>query len=206
MRQHYSRCWHFIQLVVIISLAGGLLACGGTKVTRVSPQEQIDITDNWNETDSRQTAQAMIKDMLEFPWLGKWYQNHNRKPRVIITTIQNKSHEHIPTETFLNDLKRAMLKSDRVQFVSAGKIRDKVRQERREQELYASEETRAEMAQETGADFALSGSINSTVQQTSDTRITFYQVDLNLIDMTTTEEVWYGQKKIKKKAEKGGLF
>jgi len=206
MRQDCFSYIHRIRLIVTIFLLSGLMACGGTRVTRVSPDEEIDITDKWNETDSRQTAQAMIGDMLEYPWLGKWYSNHDRKPRVFIATIQNKSHEHIPIDTFINDLKRFMLKSDRVQFVSAGKIRDEVRQERREQELYATEETRARMAEETGADFALSGSINSTVQQTADTRITFYQVDLNLIDMTSTEEVWYGQKKIKKKTEKGGLF
>ncbi|MFB6261849.1 MAG: penicillin-binding protein activator LpoB, partial [Thiohalorhabdaceae bacterium] len=71
---------------------------------------------------------------------------------------------------------------------------------------YATEKTAAEMGAETGADYALTGTINSNVQQSSDTRVTFYQVDLNLIDLKTTQEVWYGQEKIKKVTEKGGLF
>ena len=54
------------------------------------------------------------------------------------------------------------------------------------------------MGQETGANFALSGSINSFVDQLDDTRVTSYQVDMKLIDMTTNREVWNGQKKIKK--------
>ena len=192
---------------LVLGLVGtGLVACGGTKVSRVDENKAIDVTDKWNSTDSRLVAQQMIEDMVSFPWLRKWNNNHDRPPRVIIKSVQNKSHEHIPTDTFINDLKRAMLKSGKVEFVSGGAAREEVRQERKEQDVYATEESRAEMGAETGADFALAGSINSTVQQADGTRVTFYQVDLNLVDMTSTQEVWYGQKKIKKVAEKGGLF
>lgn len=193
-----------------IALAGllalGLAACGGTKVSRGGVEEAIDVTDQWNATDSRLVAQQMIEDMLSFPWLGRWERNHERMPRVIVQSVRNKSHEHIPVDTFINDLKRAMLRSERVQFVSGGAAREAVREERKEQDVYATEESRARMGAEEGADFALSGSIHSTVQQAEGTRVTFYQVDLNLIDLTSTEEVWYGQKKIRKVAEKGGLF
>ncbi|HKJ88596.1 MAG TPA: penicillin-binding protein activator LpoB [Gammaproteobacteria bacterium] len=184
----------------------GLTACGGTKVSRVGANKQIDLTDHWNSTDSKLVAKQMITDMVSFPWLDKWNKKHDRAPRVIIKTVRNKSHEHIPTDTFINDLKRAMLRNGQVEFVSGGAAREEVRKERKEQDAYASEDTRAKMGQETGADFALAGTINSTVQQANGTRVTFYQVDLNLVDMTTTQEVWYGQKKIKKVAEKGGLF
>lgn len=184
----------------------GLAACGGTKVSRVDEDKAIDVTDKWNSTDSRLVAQQMIEDMVSFPWLSKWNNQHDRPPRVIIKSVSNKSHEHIPTDTFINDLKRVMLKSGKVEFVSGGAAREEVRQERKEQDLYSTEESRAQMGAETGADFALAGTINSTVQQADGTRVTYYQVDLNLVDMTSTQEVWYGQKKIKKVADKGGFF
>lgn len=193
-------------LVLAGFAAVSVTGCGGTKVSRVSSDKQIDVTDNWNASDSRQVSKAMIKDMLTFPWLENWHQKKDRMPKVIIKSVRNKSHEHIPVDTFINDLKRSLLKSDKVQFVSGGAAREEVREERKEQDVYATEETRAKMGAETGADFALSGTISSNVQQSSDTRVTYYQVDLNLIDLTTTEEVWYGQKKIKKVTEKGGLF
>jgi len=195
-----------LRLALLAAVAVGLTACGGTKVSRVGAEQQIDVTDQWNATDSKLVADQMIEDMLTFPWVDKWNKGHDRMPRVIIQSVRNKSHEHIPVDTFINDLKRAMLKSSKVQFVSGGAAREEVREEREQQDVYATEETRAQMGAETGADFALSGSINSTVQEADGTRVTFYQVDLNLIDLTTTEEVWYGQKKIKKVAEKGGWF
>ncbi|MFY0640888.1 MAG: penicillin-binding protein activator LpoB, partial [Bermanella sp.] len=58
------------------------------------------------------------------------------------------------------------------------------------------------MGNETAADFALSGSINSFVDQLDGDRVTTYQVDLKLINMETNEEVWNGQKKLKKLQEK----
>lgn len=198
--------WRIAAGVLLLALAAaGLSACGTTKISRVGAEQQIDITDKWNETDSKLVADQMIEDMLTFPWIDRWQQKSERMPRVIIQSVRNKSHEHIPVDTFINDLKRSMLKSSMVQFVSGGAARQEVREERKQQDLYASEKTRAQMGAETGADFALSGTINSTVQQADGTRVTFYQVDLNLIDLTTTEEVWYGQKKIKKVAEKGWL-
>lgn len=194
------------QFLVAGVLGASLVACGSTTVSRVDSGSAVDLTDQWNSTDSRQVSQQMIEDMVTFPWLERWHQDHDRPPRVIIKTVRNKSHEHIPTDTFINDLKRAMLRNGKVQFVSGGAARDEVRDERKDQDIYASEDTRAEMGAESGADYALSGSINSNVQQADGTRVTFYQVDLTLVDMTTTQEAWYGQKKIKKVAEQGGGF
>ena len=62
-----------------------------------------------------------------------------------------------------------------------------------------------EQGQEQAADFAISGSLNSIVDQVGGDRVTFYQVDMKLIDMANNREVWNGQKKIKKLQEKGGF-
>lgn len=59
--------------------------------------------------------------------------------------------------------------------------------------------------QENAADFALSGSVNSIVDQVGSDRVTFYQVDMKLIDMESNREVWNGQKKIQKLQEKSSF-
>ena len=119
-------------------------------------------------------------------------------PRVIVQRIRNKSHEHISVETFINDIKRSLLKSGKIDFVAAGDEREDVRDERQDQELNASAETAKAMGEEFGADYALTGVINSYVDSVGGKRVTFYQVDLKLIDMLTNREVWLGQKKIQK--------
>ena len=187
--------------ILIMGSAVLVAGCGGPQVERVDANKGIALTDRWNDEDSRLVSKEMMQDMLTFPWLSRYKMSTDdaRRPTVVIHTIRNKTSEHIPSETFVNDIKRELLRSGDVDFVVSGDERDDIRDERRDQELNASSETQAQMGQETGANFALSGSINSFVDQLDDVRVTSYQIDMKLIDMTTNREVWNGQKKIKKK-------
>ncbi len=187
-----------IRLTTIGLMATTLAVTSGcsTKVSRVDTAQEIALSDRWNATDSRLVADEMINDMLSFPWARDFEMDNKRRPSVIVTRITNQSHEHIATDTFVNDIRRAVIRSGRANFVAAGTERDAIRDERRDQELNARD-ARAQ-GQEKAADFALSGSINSFVDQVGRQRVTFYQVDMRLIDMESNIEVWSGQKKIQK--------
>lgn len=185
--------------LVGLFLIVGLFACASTpKVTRTAVDEQIDLSGNWNDTDSRLVSEEMIKDVLVRPWVDEFSGKKNAKPRVIIGTVSNKSHEHINTETFVNDLERELTNSGRVRFVASRDQRDEIRAERADQAQNASISTAKSAGQEYGADFMLKGQINTIMDEAGKTQLKYYQVELELIDMLTNEKVWVGQKKIKK--------
>lgn len=185
-----------IFFLMIVFLTGCM---GAAQVSRVDVNETIDLSDRWNDTDSRLVSQEMIEDMMTFPWMKIFeMKNKGENPTIIIKRIRNKSHEHIAVDTFINDIKRAGIRSGKIEFVVGGAERNDIREERKDQDIYASEESRAEMGNEEGADFVLSGSINSMVDEIKGKRLTFYQVDLKLVDISKNKEVWAGQKKIKK--------
>jgi len=196
----------FKLLLVIASLAlVGLTGCGGTQVKRLDATEEVALTDRWNATDSRMVSDEMIDDMLSFPWISRWAQanpDRNRQPTVIVMGVRNRSHEHIAVDTFINDLRRAMIRSGRIDFVADGEVRDALREERKDQEFNATADTAAQLAAEQGANFALSGSIDSWVDQLEGTRVTNYQIDLTLTDIQTGKQVWMGQKKIQKQQKR----
>jgi len=181
-----------------LTMIGATLITTGctTKVARVDSSEEIALSDQWNAKDSELVANEMIADMVSFPWASDFEMANNRRPTVIIQRISNKSHEHIAIDTFVNDIKRAIIRSGKASFVAGGEERDAVRDERRDQELNAKDAK--QMGQEKAADFALSGSVNSIVDEEGKKRVTFYQVDMKLIDMESNIEVWNGQKKIQK--------
>lgn len=192
-----------IAVLSIAMLAGTLSGCASRSVSRVDANEEIALSDKWNDKDSQLVSEEMINDMLSFPWMTRFsQQNPGKLPALIIQKVRNKSHEHIATDTFVNDMKRAIMRSGRADFVAGGAERADLRDERRDQELNASSDTAKQMGNELGADFVLSGSINSFVDQYKGDRVTFYQVDLKLINMETNREAWNGQKKIKKLQEK----
>ncbi len=190
-------------LAAAVVLAG-LSACG-QKVTRVESDTVIDLSGNWNDTDSRLVADEMVQDALSQSWLTRFNREQGNPPTVIVGEVRNLSHEHINTRTFIADIERALINSGEVEFVASSEERQEVRAERKDQDLHASEETRKAMGQETGADFMLKGSINTIIDAISGEQVRFYQVDLTLIDLANNRKVWVGQKKIKKTIEKGGL-
>lgn len=196
--------FRFLSILALLALFVSLAGCGGTTVKRVDPNEEIALTDKWNATDSRQVSEQMITDMLSFPWVSQWQKSNpkNPQPTVIVLGIRNRSHEHIAVDTFVNDIRRALIRSGKVDFVAGGEVRSAIREERMDQEFQATAETAAAIAQETGANFALSGSIDSFVDQVDGRRATSYQIDLRLIDMTTNKEVWTDQKRIQKFQER----
>lgn len=194
---------HRPSLVVTVSIALALLGCGHeVKVTRVDTGVVTDLSGRWNDTDSRMVAEAMVKEALQYPWLGNFEKANQRQPVVVVGTVLNTSHEHISVQTFITDLERELTNSQKVTFVAGKGERDEVRSERKEQAIYASEETQKAPGKEIGADFMLKGAIATILDEAEGTKAVFYQVDLQMIDLENNAKVWYGQKKIKKVVER----
>jgi uncharacterized protein (TIGR02722 family) len=180
-------------------LAPVLAACGGTKVTRMDTNEVKDLSGRWNDTDSRLVAEEMIRDCTTRPWISNASSEKGGKaPTVIVGTVRNQSHEHINTDTFVEDLQRELINSGKVDFVASKSERGEVRDERLDQDTNSSEETRHAHGQETGADFVLSGAINTIEDQEGGKTVVYYQTNLKLLNMKTNQIAWNGQKKIKK--------
>ena len=190
--------------VLILGTVVFVNGCGkSVEVARVDSGKEIALTDKWNDEDSRLVAEEMINDMLSYPWISQFNQRFpGKEPLVTVERVRNKSHEHIAVDTFVNDIKRAVIRSGKAGFIATLEERQDTRAELADQDMNASADTRMEMGEEDGANFALSGTINSIVDQLDNQRVTYYQVDLKLINLQTAREVWNGSKKIKKFMER----
>lgn len=188
------------RLSVFAAALGAVLAAAGcaTSVTRMDASTVKDVSGHWNDTDSRLVAQEMISDCLARPWYANAQAKLGKNPVVIVGRVRNQSSEHIDADTFVQDLQRALINSGKVDFVASKNERGEVRNERLDQDTNASESTRKAMGHETGADYMLDGTINSIVDQEGGRAVVYYQTNLRLVDMTTNEIVWNGEKKIKK--------
>jgi len=192
------------QIITIFALSLLLLltACGpSVSVERVSSDTATDLSGKWNDTDSRLVSEEMVRDMVSRPWMSRFTQSEGRSPVVIIGTMRNLSSEHIEMQTFAKDISRELLNSGLIRFVAPRDDRDEVRDEREDQQYYASEETAKRMAQELGADYMLQGSVKTIMDKVDRVQAKFYQIDLQLVDVETSETVWIGSKEIKKIVE-----
>ncbi len=194
------------KLLVLLMLAALLAGCGGggKTVTRLDPQTTTDLSGKWNDTDARLVAEEMISDCLSRPWLTDFLiAKSGNKPVVTLGTIRNLTSEHIEMETFSEDFQRELLNSGKVRFVSSKKLRAEVRDERQEQQEFASRETAKRMREELGADFIVQGAIKTITDQEGGAQVVFYQTDMQLVNIETMEIVWIGDKKIKKGIAQG---
>lgn len=182
----------------IALLAMPLLFACAPSVKRVETNLVKDVSGGWNDTDAQMVAQEMITDCLHGGWYNRFLTRNGKEPTVIVGTVSNNTMEHINTDVFIEAMQRALINSAKVDFVASAEERGEIRTERLEQDEFASEATRKAFGQEIGADFMLSGVLNSVVDQAGSKAVVFYQVNLKLINIETNQIVWNGQKQIKK--------
>jgi penicillin-binding protein activator len=200
----------FLRAAAVLGLvAVGAAGCA-RQVTRMAPEQAIDLSGRWNDVDSRLVAEEMIQQSLQpaggANWALRFSQLHGgRQPTVIVGSIRNRSMEHIPVGTFTRDLERAFVNSGVVQLVADRVERGEIRDEREDQQEYASAETRARLGRERGANYILQGDVQSIEDREGRRSVVFYQVDLSLVDLETNSKVWVGQHKIKKFVERPRL-
>lgn len=185
-------------LLFCIAVMLPFTAACGTSVQRLDSDTVKDLSGRWNDTDSRLVADEMINDSLTRPWYSNATTALKRSPVVKVGKVSNQSSEHINTDTFVENLQRSLINSGKVDFVASSAEQGQVRGERVEQDTNASEETRKAQGQETGADFMLTGVINSIADQEGGKKVVYYQTNLKLIDIQSNKIVWNGEKKIKK--------
>ncbi|MCQ2237382.1 MAG: penicillin-binding protein activator LpoB [Bacteroidales bacterium] len=191
----------FIALLAI----AGIMACQscGVKVERVAVEEQIDLSGRWNDSDSRMVAEEMVNTITSANWVNEHSrQNMGKKPIVIVGLVYNKTSEHIDANTFIKDVEKSFISSGKVRLVQAGEKREALRQERAQQQDFASPETVKKWGKELGADYILQGDISSIVDSYKKESVTYYQTSLELTNIETNEVVWIGDKKIKKYIKK----
>lgn len=191
------------RMLLLLVLSVGLVACGSRtpQVSRVSPDETIDLTGKWNDSDSSRVAKKMVSSLLNQRWLDEWKSNQQDRPVLVVGQFRNKSSEHIDMETWSKDIERELINSGQVEFVAMDEEREAVREERRGQQKFATRESAAAMAQELGADFMLSGYMNSQIQRAGGQEVRAYQVHMQLINIQTQRKVWIGSKEIKKRIQ-----
>ena len=196
-----ARC---VAAILALAAVPVLVGCGGKTVTRIDSDETVDLSGRWNDTDSRLVSEEMVDDCLSRAWIRNHQLDLGKEPVVVVGVVRNKSMEHIPVDTFIKDIERALINSGEAKVVADPGQRAELRAERDAQQGYVTPESLKRFGRELGADYVMMGAINELLDEEGGEKIAFYQTDLELINVETNEKVWIGQKKIKKYIGKGG--
>ena len=167
-------------------------------VTRIDPSTQVDLSGRWNDTDSRKVADQMIFDLFESDSFKEYKASLGHKPVIVVGTIKNKTSEHIDAGNFVKKFELVIHNSGMAELVESDEFRDKLRQERAEQQDFADPATVAKWGKEVGANVMLFGEMNSETDTYNNKRVVNYITTLFLTDVESNKRIWYGQNEIKK--------
>lgn len=183
----------FIAVVFVVAVVA-FTACSSTpKVTRVDSDTQVDLSGYWNDTDVRIVCESLINDCLSSPRVSAFEQRTGELPVIIVGSFRNQSDEHIDTSIIQKRMETAILNSGKADFVASSSERSELRDERSEQQSWASEDTAKALANETGADFMLIGSVKTIIDSAGKKATRTYFVYAELIDVESNRKLWIGE-------------
>ena len=156
------------------------------------------LDDRWSETDMQKVAEKLVAKMLK----SRAIKNAKRPPIVMVTRLQNKTSEHIDTQSIMDMVRIELTNGGGVRFVDKA-ARDDVSEEYDYQGSgMVSKETQKSKGGQIGADFIINGRLDSIVKDINSRKTVYYKITLNMTNLKTNLIEWAGYEQIRKKYEK----
>jgi len=151
------------------------------------------LTDQWSETDMQKSVNEMVTSLVAHPRVAQ----ASTPPILMVTRLQNKTSEHIETQSIMDMIRVELSQSGKVSFVDR-EARADLDAEYEYQSTGKVGSNKAGPGEQIGADYILNGRIDSIVQEAGKDKTVYYKVTLNMTDMRTNIIVWTNQKQIRK--------
>lgn len=187
-----------MSLFAVIFCGLALTACGPRAFVKGEYDENVEannlLNDQWSETDMQKAVKDLVASALANPNIA----NAKTPPIVMVTRLQNKTSEHIDTQSITDMITVELTNSGKVQFVDAAAREDIAKEYEYQDSGMVSRETKKGKGKQVGADLILNGRIDSIVQEVGKDKTIYYKVTLNMTNLSTGLIVWTNHKQIRK--------
>ena len=189
-------------LVSAICLSFIVTGCGPKAFVKGQYDENVEdtnlLTDKWSETDMQKAVKELVQSAVSHPAIA----GSKRPPVVMVTKLQNKTSEHIDTQSITDMFTVELMNSGKVSFVDKA-ARDDIAEEYDYQDSgMVSRETKKGKGGQTGADFILNGRLDSIVQEAGKDKTVYYKMTMILTNLKTGVMVWTNHKQMRKQFKK----
>jgi uncharacterized protein (TIGR02722 family) len=185
-------------LILILAGLTILSSCGPKAFVRGEYEDATEtniMTDKWSESDMQKIVNKLVKDMVDTEVIRR----AKLMPIVMVTKLENKTSEHIDTQSIMDMVKVEIMSSKKAKFVDK-EARDDISEEYNYQGSgMVSKETLKGPGGQIGADLILNGRIDSITQEVGRDKTVYYKVTLILTNLRTGVMEWSGQDQIRKR-------
>jgi len=191
--------------LISVVLAGMMvLAVGCTVETkRMDPDEMSDaeLGTGITSQDFRSVAQRMARSLVTLPQI----QNATTPPKIAFVSVNNKSNDYIDGDSFLNKMRTELIKhaQGRMVFLDRAVM---MAIERENRDKARGNLTSSGERIPLGADFFLTGVIESIDKVAGSGRTTYTRLSFRLTDAASSAIVWEDDYEIKKHSTTGIMY
>ncbi|MCC7403358.1 MAG: penicillin-binding protein activator LpoB [Bdellovibrionales bacterium] len=188
-------------LLALVSVAL-LSSCGPKAFVKGSYDEDVNSTNLLNDQWSESDMQNAVRDLVGSATGHYSITSSKRPPIVMVTKLQNKTEEHIDTQSIMDMVRVELGRGGRVSFVDK-EAREDIKEEYEYQDSGMVErESKKGAGGQVGADFIINGRLDAIVQQAGKDKTVYYKLTLNMTNLKTGIIVWSDYKQIRKKFRK----
>lgn len=187
-------------LLSMVLLGSGLFVASCGPKAFVKGEYDKDVTrenllnDQWSESDMQVVVKDMVASLLADPALNK----AGKRPVIMVTGLQNKTSEHIDTQSIMDMIRVELQKSKKVAFVDREARKDVADEYDYQNSGMVTNDTKKAPGGQIGSDFIVNGRLDSITQEAGNRKSVYYKLTLNLTDLKSNIIEWTDQKEIRK--------
>ncbi|KYG66899.1 penicillin-binding protein activator LpoB [Bdellovibrio bacteriovorus] len=159
------------------------------------------MNDQWSETDMQKAVQDLVASLMNSPIITQ----SKKMPVVMVTNLQNKTSEHIDTQSIMDMVRVELMQSGRVAFIDKEARQDISDEYNYQNSGMVEDASKKGPGGQIGADFIINGRLDSIVQEVGKDKSVYYKLTLNLTNLKTSMIQWTNQKQIRKTFKKKSI-
>ena len=191
-----------ILVLSAVFVATAFTACGPREFVKGDYSKNVEdtnlLTDKWSESDMQNAVRDLVGSAVANPSIA----NAQRPPIVMVTRLQNKTDEHIDTQSITDMMTVDLMKTGKVTFVDKAARDDMSEEYDYQNSGMVSRETQKSKGGQVGADFIMNGRLDSIVQEAGRDKTVYYKLTMNMTNLKTGLIVWTDHKELRKQFRK----
>lgn len=189
-------------LFAVVGVASILSACGPREFVKGQYDQNVEdpnlLTDKWSESDMQRAVKDLVASAVSNPVIA----NAKRPPIVMVTRLQNKTSEHIDTQSITDMFQVELMRSGKVTFVDKAAREDMAEEYDYQDSGMVERESKKTKGGQVGADFIMNGRLDSIVQEAGKDKTVYYKMTMNLTNLKTGLIQWTDHQQIRKEYKK----
>jgi penicillin-binding protein activator len=156
------------------------------------------LTDQWSETDMQNAVKDLVASLTRHPVVA----GAKAPPIVIVTGLQNKTDEHIDTQSIMDMVRVELTNSGKVAFIDKEARQDIADEYNYQNSGMVGNESKKGPGGQIGADFIINGRLDTNVQEVGKDKTVYYKLTMNMTNLKTSMITWTDQKQMRKRFRK----